>query len=105
MHFSHENGEHGASDAPQLLVLLRQNRMAVVELVKELGEIVDRALAKRLDDRYQNLSEMLDDLQSLKAAQEGGTTTAAAPARVKPVASIAVLPFANLNSVNNVFSP
>ena len=63
----------------------------------ELARIIDRALVKSPDHRYQGAADLAADLRSLldtferKASGEKGTATKAQP-------SIAVLPFANMSA-------
>jgi len=57
------------------------------ELPLKLVEIIDRALQKNRDERYQTASEMRRDLKAI-GARSGATV---------PEKSIAVLPFANLS--------
>jgi serine/threonine-protein kinase len=63
----------------------------------ELEEIVNRALAKRPEERYQAVSEMLNHLRLAREGFESGVTrTLLTKAQTSP--SIAVLPFTNLSA-------
>jgi len=61
------------------------------EVPRELAEIVRRALAKRPDERYGSIEEILADLRSVGTLSEASAEPSARP-------SIAVLPFANLSA-------
>jgi serine/threonine protein kinase/Tfp pilus assembly protein PilF len=66
------------------------------DLPQEADRIINKALAKSADQRYQTMQEMLADLESLKREVESGLTTAASiESRSSP--SIAVLPFVNMS--------
>jgi len=63
----------------------------------ELEEIVNRALAKRPEERYQAVSEMLNHLRLAREGFESGVTRMLlTKAQTSP--SIAVLPFTNLSA-------
>jgi len=61
----------------------------------ELQRVVDKALVKNPDERYQHVDDMLADLRKLKRAFE---STVEQPSTKKPQPSIAVLPFTNLSA-------
>jgi serine/threonine protein kinase/Tfp pilus assembly protein PilF len=62
-----------------------------------LVRIVDKAMAKNLDERYQDVAEMAHELMSLKTELDSQSTkTVKAESTMSP--SIAVLPFANLSA-------
>ena len=64
----------------------------------ELERIVSKAMAKNLDDRYQYVEEMLDDLRgglSLKVRKDSGY-------RLEKVESLAVMPFSNTSGKEEV---
>jgi len=60
-----------------------------------LNKILSKALAKDLQSRYQKVAEFLGDLRKLKGELE---STKERASEVKPLPSIAVLPFANLSA-------
>jgi non-specific serine/threonine protein kinase len=63
----------------------------------ELEEMVNKALAKRPEQRYQAVDEVLEDLRLMREGfQSGATRTLSTKAQASP--SIAVLPFANLSA-------
>ena len=61
----------------------------------ELQRVVDKALAKNQDERYQHMDDMLADLRKLKRSFES-TVVQPSPKELQP--SIAVLPFTNLSA-------
>jgi serine/threonine-protein kinase len=63
----------------------------------ELEEIVNRALAKRPEERYRTADEMLNDLRLAREGFESGLTKTLVT-KTQPSPSIAVLPFANLSA-------
>jgi serine/threonine protein kinase/Tfp pilus assembly protein PilF len=56
----------------------------------ELDRVLNKALAKTLEERYQNVKDLLFDLRAVKKALPSLLT--------RPLPSIAVLPFANLST-------
>jgi len=62
----------------------------------ELDRIVAKALAKRAEERYQHVDNMLVDLRLLRAQLEAESSSRA-PASPRRAPSIAVLPFDNLS--------
>ncbi len=64
---------------------------------KEMGDLISKALSKRIDLRYQKVAEMLVDLRKIHRCMELRTMTEEAfPNRLR--SSIAVLPFATLSA-------
>jgi serine/threonine protein kinase len=63
----------------------------------ELKRILNKALAKSPDERYQRINDMLVDLRSVRNELKSGIF-ADETARAKPQPSIAVLPFSNLSA-------
>jgi len=63
----------------------------------ELERILNKALAKNPDERYQQINDMLVDLRSLRKELKSGIL-AEETAMTKPQPSIAVLPFSNLSA-------
>jgi len=64
---------------------------------RELEWIVNRALAKSPDSRYQNAGDILADLRKLKKERES-ISSKEQPPTAKPQPSIAVLPFTNMSA-------
>jgi serine/threonine protein kinase/Tfp pilus assembly protein PilF len=67
------------------------------DLPAELEQVLIRALAKDRGERYEQISEMLADLNSIKQGFESGSTRTL-PSRAPSSPSIAVLPFKNLSA-------
>jgi serine/threonine protein kinase/Flp pilus assembly protein TadD len=65
------------------------------DLPNQLEQIINRALEKERNLRYQSASDMRAELQRLKRDRDSGSKTAAGSAHVR---SLAVLPFANLSA-------
>ncbi|NIR52716.1 MAG: protein kinase, partial [Phycisphaerae bacterium] len=63
------------------------------EIPTEFNQILQKALAKEPDERYQHVDDMLVELRSLQRKLEAGATKE----KEKLVPSIAVLPFVNMN--------
>jgi serine/threonine protein kinase len=63
----------------------------------ELERILNKALAKSPDERYQQINDMLVDLRSVRNQLKSGIF-AEGTARTKPQPSIAVLPFVDMSS-------
>jgi TolB-like protein/Tfp pilus assembly protein PilF/predicted Ser/Thr protein kinase len=63
----------------------------------ELERILNKALAKNQDERYQQINDVLVDLRSLRKELKSGIIAEEA-AMAKPQPSIAVLPFTNLSA-------
>jgi len=62
----------------------------------ELDGVVAKAMAKDSSERYERASDLLSDLESIKRRIESGPDKED-PAVVKPIPSIAVLPFVNMS--------
>lgn len=75
------------------------------EVPLELERIVNKALTKSPDERYQHVDEMLVDLKSLTEELESGVTKTLLT-KAKPSPSVAVLPFVNMSpdAENEYFS-
>jgi len=63
----------------------------------ELEQIVNRALAKSLDERYQQINDLRVDLRSIRKELKSGILAEEA-SMTRPQPSIAVLPFSNLSA-------
>ena len=61
----------------------------------ELERIVNKCLAKRAEERYQTVSELLADLSALKRSTESGAVSRPSSGTKDTRPSIAVLPFEN----------
>ena len=68
------------------------------DLPEALERIIDKALEKDREVRYQSAKEMLVDLTRLKRERESGRAVAAGGAGSPRMPSLAVLPFANLSA-------
>jgi len=68
------------------------------DLPEALERIIDKALEKDREVRYQSAREMFVDLTRLKRERDSGRTAAPGPAGSPRVPSLAVLPFANLSA-------
>ncbi len=77
------------NDAPEPITAVRTG------VPRELERIVDKCLAKRADERYQSVSELLTDLRALKRRTESGDITQPSAEKTDERPSIAVLPFEN----------
>jgi serine/threonine protein kinase len=66
------------------------------EITVELAQVVEKALVKRPEERYQSVEELLADLQAIREKIEAGDSRMTIEERVLP--SIAVLPFANMSA-------
>jgi serine/threonine protein kinase/Tfp pilus assembly protein PilF len=91
-------GDHEAAvihsilnDMPEPLARYKSN------LPEGLQRIVDKAMEKNREMRYQHADDLLADLRKLKMELETGVTQTL-EASTKPTPSIAVLPFANLSA-------
>jgi TolB-like protein len=89
-------GEHEAAiiysiinETPEPLTRFKAN------VPKGLQRIVDKAMEKNREERYQHVDDMLADVRKLKRALE---SEAEQPSTKKPQPSIAVLPFVNLSA-------
>jgi serine/threonine protein kinase/Tfp pilus assembly protein PilF len=69
----------------------------IADIPAELERIVERALRKNVEDRYQDCTAILADLRTLKRDLEARSSKSAAAAARRQV-SIAVLPFANMSN-------
>jgi serine/threonine protein kinase/Flp pilus assembly protein TadD len=67
-------------------------------LPEGLVRIIDKALEKEREFRYQSAPEMVADLMLLKREHESGRAAAADPAAPTQPPSLAVLPFTNLSA-------
>jgi len=87
-------GEH---DQAVIYSILNAEPRPLTGLPVELEQVVNRALAKNPDERYQTVSEVLEDLRLIKEGFGSRmTSTLVTMAQTSP--SIAVLPFANLSA-------
>jgi len=77
---------------PELLARFRR------DVPSELQAIIDKALEKDREVRYQSAREMFVDLTRLKRERESGRAAVPAVAGAPHVPSLAVLPFANLSA-------
>jgi len=89
-------GEHEAAiiysiinETPEPLARYKAN------VPEGLQRIVDKAMEKNREERYQHVDDMLADVRKLKRALE---SEAEQPSTKKPQPSIAVLPFVNLSA-------
>ena len=65
------------------------------EIAPELERIVNKCLAKKAQERYQTVSDLLADLSALKRSTESGAGTRPSSGAKDARPSIAVLPFEN----------
>jgi non-specific serine/threonine protein kinase len=93
----------GDYDAAIAYAILNETPVPVSEsrrwIPLELERVVDKALAKRLEERYQSATEMTAELRSIEEEAPGPSGTSAD--RQKPQPSIAVLPFADMSRLKN----
>ncbi|MGB2768757.1 MAG: protein kinase [Candidatus Zixiibacteriota bacterium] len=87
-------GEH---DQAVIYSILNAEPRPMTGSVIELEQVVNKALAKNPGERYQTVSEVLDDLRLMKEGFDSGTSSTLV-ARTQALPSIAVLPFANLSA-------
>ncbi len=78
------------NEAPKPIAALRPDVPA------QLQQIIEKAIAKNPDQRYQHTNDILADLSALKKQLESESIKEAARAK-KPAPSIAVLPFVDLS--------
>ena len=76
-------------EAPEPITALRTG------IPPELERIANKCLAKRADERYQTVSDLLADLGALKRSRESGAETRPSSGTKDARPSIAVLPFEN----------
>ena len=76
-------------EAPEPVTALRTG------VPQPLEQIVNKCLAKRPDERYQQASDLLADLRALRRSQESGVGRPASSGTKDARPSIAVLPFQN----------
>ncbi len=76
-------------EEPPAITALRTN------IAPELERIVNKCLAKRAQERYQTVSDLLADLSALKRGTESGAGTRPSSGAKNTRPSIAVLPFEN----------
>lgn len=91
----------GEYEAAIMYSILNEKPQPVSTLVDNLqqkfNEILEKALAKKPDDRYENMNEIIEDLKILSNGTKDIISIITKPKQVtKP--SIAVLPFANMSS-------
>ncbi|MFQ5640586.1 MAG: hypothetical protein ACE5IR_21605, partial [bacterium] len=77
--------------------ILNEEPEQTAEIPANLLQIVAKALAKEPEDRYQQMDELLADLNALKKELEAADSKETA-AEEKPAPSIAVLPFVNMSA-------
>jgi TolB-like protein/Tfp pilus assembly protein PilF/predicted Ser/Thr protein kinase len=87
-------GEH---DQAVIYSILNAEPRPLTGLPVELERVVNRALAKNPEERYQTASEALEDLRLMKEGFDSGTSSVLVT-RTQASPSIAVLPFANLSA-------
>jgi serine/threonine protein kinase len=66
------------------------------EITVELAQVVEKALVKRPEERYQSVEELLADVQDIREKFEAGDAKTTMEEKALP--SIAVLPFANMSA-------
>ena len=76
-------------EAPKPITALRTG------VPPDLERITNKCLAKRAEERYQTVSDLLADLSTLKRSTESGTGTRSSSGTKDTRPSIAVLPFEN----------
>ena len=76
-------------EAPKPITALRTG------VPPDLERITNKCLAKRAEERYQTVSDLLADLSTLKRSTESGTGTRPSSGATDARPSIAVLPFEN----------
>ena len=90
----------GEYDQAVVYSILNEEPPSILDLRKEipteLRKVVEKALNKKLDERYQSVEELLADVQAILGKFE--TTDAKTALEEKTLPSIAVLPFVNMSA-------
>ena len=87
-------GEH---DQAVIYSILNAEPQPMTGFAAELGQVVNRALAKNPDGRYQSTNDLVDDLKLMSEGWESGRLTSpSTKTQLSP--SVAVLPFTNLST-------
>jgi len=68
------------------------------DLPESLERLIDKALEKEREVRYQSANDLLVDLKRLRRERESGRAAAPDVAAPPRIPSLAVLPFANLSA-------
>jgi serine/threonine protein kinase/tetratricopeptide (TPR) repeat protein len=76
-------------------ILNRPVRVRETNISVDLAAVIDRALAKRPEDRYAHGGEIAAALRAVKASRDSGSWPGRAPPRILP--SIGVLPFVDMS--------
>ncbi|TET66359.1 MAG: hypothetical protein E3J45_06635, partial [Candidatus Zixiibacteriota bacterium] len=74
------------------------------DIPEELQQVVDKALAKDIDERYQTIDDLMEDLRLVKSGQEVLHAPPAVAAKRRPkVKSLAVLYLKNLGAADDEY--